>query len=88
MNLKNLENCFINANKQNKKYVGVLIGMYGFDYPEIIINPNENFNKKLDYYKNAYNYNLTLKNAPDKIKIIGFSYGDTLKDIENDLVKK
>lgn len=87
MNIKNLENCFINADKQNKKYVGVLIEMYGFDYPNIIININENFNKKFEYYKNSYNGNLTLKKAPDKIKIIGFTYGDTLKDIENDLIK-
>lgn len=60
--------------------------MYGFKKPEIIINPTENFNKKSYYYSNAYNKNLTLRNAPDKIKIVGFTYGDTFKEIEKDLL--
>ena len=38
---------------------------------EIICNPYENLDKKLEYYLKAYNDNLTLKTF-DKIKIIAF----------------
>ena len=86
MNINNLEKCFYEASNQDKKYIGVKVWMYGFEKEEIIINPNKNFGKKFDYYKNAYNENLTLKNAPDKIKIVGFTYGDSLEEIEQDLV--
>lgn len=86
MNINNLEKCFYEASHQDKKYVGVKVQMYGFEKDEIIINPNENFDKKFDYYKNAYNEDLTHKNAPDKIKMVGFTYGDTFEEIEKDLI--
>ena len=38
---------------------------------EIIYNPYENLDKKLEYYLKAYNDNLNLKTF-DKIKIIAF----------------
>ena len=85
MKIENLEKCFYGASKQNKKYVGVKIQMQGFSKPEIIINENENFNSKLDYYKKAYNEDLTLKTF-NGIKIVGFTYGDSFKDIEEDLI--
>lgn len=80
-----LEKCFYEASVQDKKYVGVKIQMKGFEKPEIIINENENFDKKFEYYKNAYNKDLTLKTF-NGIKIIGFTYGDTFKEIETDLL--
>ena len=85
MKIENLEKCFYGESKQNKKYVGVKIQMQGFSKPEIIINENENFNSKLDYYKKAYNEDLTLKTF-NGIKIVGFTYGDSFKDIEEDLI--
>ena len=85
MNIKNLENCFYEASKQDKKYVGVKIQMQGFSKPEIIINENKNFNSKFAYYANAYNEDLTLKTF-NGIKIVGFTYGDSFKDIEKDLI--
>ena len=57
----------------------------GFKDSEVIINPNANFDNKLEYYKKAYNDDLTLKSF-NGIKIIGFSYGDTYDEIEMDLV--
>lgn len=86
MNIDNLEKCFYEASQQDKKYVGVRVRMYGFEEDEIIINPNKNFDEKLNYYKNAYNEDLTLKNAPDKIKIVGFTFGDTFEELEQDLI--
>lgn len=85
MKFENLEKCFCEASKQGKKYVGVKIKMQGFPKPEIIINENDNFDSKLDYYKKAYNEDLTLKTF-NGIKIIGFTYGDSFKDIEEDLI--
>ncbi|EGT3619245.1 TPA: hypothetical protein ACH354_002236 [Clostridium perfringens] len=85
LTIHNLEKCFYEASVQDKKYVGVKIQMKGFEKPEIIINENENFDKKFEYYKNAYNKDLTLKTF-NGIKIIGFTYGDTFKEIEADLL--
>ena len=57
--------------------IAVLIQMKDFEKPELIINENANFNKKLEYYNRAYNEDLTLKACKD-IKIIGCYYGDDL----------
>ena len=86
MKLNNLVNCFESAIKNNAIYVAVKIEMYGFEESEIIINPKANFEQKLKYYINAYNEDLTLKNAPDKIKIVGFTYGNCLQNIGADLL--
>ncbi|MEY8001443.1 hypothetical protein AB8U03_14775 [Clostridium sp. Mt-5] len=86
MNINNLEKCFYEASKLNKKYVGVKIKMQGFPKPEIIINENANLDEKFTYYKKAYNEDLMLKTF-NGIKIIGFTYGDTFADIEKDLIK-
>ncbi|MEG2289563.1 MAG: hypothetical protein RSC24_06310 [Clostridium sp.] len=83
LKINNLEKCFKEAKKDGVEFVGVLISMDGFEKPEIIINGCENFDKKLEYYKGAYNEDLTLKAAPDKVKIIGFTMGDTFEEIEN-----
>lgn len=85
LDINNLEKCFYEASHKDKKYVGVKIQMAGFKKSEIIINENANFDKKFDYYKKAYNENLTLKTF-DGIKIIGFTYSDTFEEIEKDLL--
>ncbi|MGL5649376.1 MAG: hypothetical protein ACRDDY_16160 [Clostridium sp.] len=85
MRMKNLEKCFEAAKKENASYVGVLVQMEGYKADECIINKAINFDKKLEYYKFAYNDDLTLKNAPDKIKIVGFTYGNDVEDIACDL---
>ena len=86
MKLDNLINCFESAIKNNALYVGVKVAMCGFEENEIIINPRANFEQKLKYYINAYNDDLTLKNAPDKVEIVGFTYGNSLEDIGADLI--
>ena len=85
MTIDNLERCFNTAKELNKKYVGVKIEMEGFPKPEIIINENGNFDSKLVYYKKAYNEDLTLK-AFNGIRIIGFTFGESFDDIEEDLI--
>ena len=59
--------------------------MQGFEKPEIIINSKENFEEKLEYYRKAYDENLILRSF-NGIRIIGFTYGDTFENIEEDLV--
>ncbi|NFE59117.1 hypothetical protein FC774_11455 [Clostridium botulinum] len=85
VNITNLEKCFYEASKQDKRYVGVKIKMEGFPKAEIIINENKNFDKKFDYYKKAYGDDLKLKTFSG-IKIIGFTYGDNFEEIEKDLI--
>ena len=85
LTINNLENCFIAAKKNGARFVGVKISMKGFPVPEVIINEYPNFDKKLEYYKGAYNTDLTSK-ATDAIKIIGFTYGDSYEEIQKDLI--
>lgn len=85
LRLEHLENCFEYAKKENAKYIGVAIWTRGNEGLEIIINPGENFDKKLEYYKKAYNDNLVLKSY-NGIKIVGFTYGKDFNEIEIDLL--
>lgn len=85
LTMKNLESCFEDAKRLGYEYVAVKIDMRGFKKPEIIINKKENFDDKLDYYKNTYDDNLVLKSF-NGIRITGFIYADTFEDIEDDLL--
>lgn len=85
MKLTDLELCFENAKKNNAKYIGVLVETRGTDKPEIIINPSENFDFKLDYYKKAYNNDLVLKTF-DGIRITRFDFGNTFSQLECSLL--
>lgn len=49
--------------------LAVLIDMPGFDSPELITNPPENIEKKMDYYRATYDDNCNHKHAPG-IRII------------------
>lgn len=55
------------AKKNNAQYVGVRIKVPNMKKAETILNPKENFDKKLEYYLNAYDDNLKLKANPDII---------------------
>jgi hypothetical protein len=83
--MKDLELCFNEAISELYSFVAVKIQMQGFEQPEIIINRFENFQAKLEYYKRAYNKDLTLKTNTG-IKIIGFIYSDSFDEIEEQLV--
>ncbi|MCR1822412.1 hypothetical protein [Terrisporobacter muris] len=85
LRIENLKVCFKNAKINNFKYIGIKVWMADFEKCEVIINPIENFDKKLEYYQVAYNDDLTLKSAQDKVKIVGFTYGNSYQDIEDDL---
>lgn len=88
LRMRNLKKCFEQAKKEKAKFVAVTIYTAGFEKPEIIINEASNFQAKVDYYSSAYNNDLTLKSAPDKIKIIGFTQCNSLKEAEELFFKK
>lgn len=88
MRIEDLIRCFECAKKNGSKYVGVKIQTEGYKKEEIIINPRENFDMKLDYYKQAYNEDLTLKSAPHKIRIVSFTFANTYEEVAKDLLCK
>jgi hypothetical protein len=84
---KDLEEVFTKAKKDDYEFIGVKIEMQGFEMPEIIINPKQNFDTKLAYYTNAYNDDLTLKTF-NGIRIIDCACGDSYSEIQSDLERK
>lgn len=58
---------FKRAKETNAQYVGVKIKLPNVDKAEIILNPQCNLDSKLEYYTNAYDDNLCLKNNKDVI---------------------
>lgn len=84
LTIENLEFCFLEAEALACNYVAIVVKMDGFPSNEIIINKCENFESKLDYYKCAYNKDLTHKFSKG-ISIVGFTFGDTFEEIESDL---
>ena len=73
MKMKDLEFAVEMAIKENKS-LSLLITLPGLDSPEMITNPVENLEKKIEYYKATYGDNLEHKHAKG-IKIVGYSMG-------------
>lgn len=86
LTIKNLEHCFNKALKLNANYFGIKVQLEDKSYSEIIINKGRNFAFKWGYCTETYNEDLTHK-YNEKIKIIGFTYGNTFEEIERDLCK-
>ena len=88
MNKSALKALFINAKVEGARYNGVRIATEGSSEPEIIINPEKNFDSKFEYYMSAYDDDLILISAKGKkeIKITGIAQGNTFEDIEYQLM--
>lgn len=84
-NLEALEECFKTAIQCGMKYVAVKIQTINHTQPEIIINGRDNFEKKLNYYKNSYNEDLVLKSY-NGIRIVDFCCANSFEDIEGELL--
>ena len=82
MTLEGLRRAFGSIWAKESKYVGILVDIVGVK--EVIINSNENFDAKLEYYEKAYNEDLTHKHAVG-IKIVGYTFGDSFAEIQNEL---
>jgi hypothetical protein len=86
LKMRDLINCFNTANEQQFNWVAILVKNINSEGEELIINPYVNFDDKLEYYQKAYTDDLVLKTY-DGIRIVGFTFGNTLEDIENQLFK-
>ena len=69
-NIEGLKIAFKKCKELNRG-IEILIEMPDLPSCEIICNPYENLDKKLEYYLKAYNQDLTLKTF-DKIKIVAY----------------
>ena len=85
MQKQDLELIFNKAKENGVKYIGVQVWTKGNEKPEIIINETESFDKKLDYYKNAYNDDLVLKSY-DGISIRAAAMANRFSEMESLLV--
>lgn len=83
--LDELKLAFKEAIESNSKFIAVEVMSKNSLKPELIINPRENFKDKLDYYSKAYNDDLSLKSAPDVIRIEKFAYANALYEIVDKL---
>ncbi|PJZ19749.1 hypothetical protein CEW46_21455 [Bacillus cereus] len=75
-----LKECFDQATKEHKNYVGFLVEMPGFEKPELITNIRENFEGKVEYIGRTYDENLVSKFNPE-VKIVACAYGGTPNEI-------
>lgn len=90
MKMTQLEQYFQAAKASRYKYVAVKVHMDGFPQDEIIINPIENFESKLEYYKKTYDENCVHKFSPN-ISIVDVDYEDVvdaLKFFVNDEIRR
>lgn len=90
MNKSVLKAVFINAKAAGAKYIGVKIETEGSSEPEIIINPQGNFDAKFAYYMDAYDDELVLISTKGKkdIRITGVAFGNSFEDIQSQLLGK
>lgn len=54
-------------------YIGVVMTLPGQQQPELIVNLPESITNKVEYYRNAYSPDNTLKVNP-KVKITGYAW--------------
>jgi len=83
---EHLKNCFSKATELNAKFIGVSIRVPNAPEKEIIINPRENFEEKLNYYQKTYDEDLSHNAVGDILKIVGFTYGDNFAEIQAQLL--
>ena len=81
MDMINLEEIFCKAKLLDKKYIRLKINITEYPSEEIIIIQNTNFESKLRYYKEIYDYKLNHKYVGG-IKIIDCTSGNDFKEIE------
>lgn len=85
LTMEYLENCFNRAMELGVNYVGVKIALPDAEGFEVIINGYENFEYKKEYYKKTYGEDLEHKFVGG-LKIVGFTFGNSFKEIEEDLL--
>lgn len=86
LTMEYLENCFKRAIESNAKFVAVSVRVPNASTNEIIINPRENLEIKLEYYKKSYDEDLYHNAVGDTLRIVGFAFGDSFTEIQEDLL--
>lgn len=84
--LEKLEQTFEVAKKTNIKHVGIGIKFDDLDGIEVIINPLENADEKLKYYKEVYDKDGNHKYSHN-IRIVSVAAGDNVKHLYDHLIK-
>lgn len=85
LTMENLTKCFEAAKEHGMEYVGIALKFPDAEGTELIINDSYNFDYKLEYYKKTYNDELGHDKVPG-LQIVGFTYGNSLAEIEEDLM--
>ena len=70
MTKQNLIDILTEAHEVGAKYIAIKVDTRGFDYPEIVVNYKGNILAKLDYYKRAYNDDLTFLVIPNYYNVL------------------
>lgn len=84
-----LTEIFNTAIINKNEYIAVAVETRGSNDIEIIINPNSNFEKKLNYYTKSYNDDMVL-NTYDGIKVVSvmaFDYDTAVENLQNYLLE-
>ena len=84
--LKDLEIMYEKAKMLQVSYIGIVVKTLN-GRCELIVNTLENFEDKMEYYKSAYNEDLTLKSNRN-IRIVDFEYSILFGTLEKLFSKK
>lgn len=80
LTMDNLIDTIERAKRLDVKFFVTQVKMPGIPTPEIIMNPIKNADAKIEYYRKAYNEDLTLKACSD-VQIVNFTFGDTWTEV-------
>lgn len=84
LTIRHLERCFEAALKEQVDYVGVIISRDNHSVKDLVIHRLQDFQDHIYYYKEQYTQDLIFKKN-HSIMIEGFTYGDDVNEIVEDL---
>lgn len=85
LNYQSLINMELGAKTFKARYFAIAVSIPNLEKPEIIVNPLENIEEKMNYYLSNYDDELKLIHNP-AIQIVGITFGDSFEEIEKDLI--
>ncbi|MNP06400.1 hypothetical protein D3C76_983810 [compost metagenome] len=84
MTIQGLVNVFQSEWARQSRFVGIVVQLPDLEQPEVIINPKENFEAKLAYYQKTYGEDLVMVHNAN-IKIIGYAFGNSFAEVQQEL---
>lgn len=73
---------FLTSFKDEQGFIGVKMSVPYSDSPELIINLASELYNKVDYFREAYDDDLILKNN-NKVSVISYLYSENFEELEN-----